>query len=57
MGKKRRSFSTEFKHEAACLVVEQGYSMTKPADLSMSARPDFAAGSTNLKLNGAALRL
>jgi transposase-like protein len=29
MGKKRRSFSTEFKHEAACLVVDQGYSMTE----------------------------
>jgi len=29
MGKKRRSFSTEFKHDAACLVVDQGYSMTE----------------------------
>ncbi len=23
--RKRRSFTTEFKHEAACLVVDQGY--------------------------------
>jgi transposase len=29
LGRKRRSFSTEFKHEAACLVVDQGYSMTE----------------------------
>ena len=29
MGKKRRSFSTEFKHEAACLVVDRGYSTTE----------------------------
>jgi transposase len=27
MGKKRRSFSTEFEPEAGCLVVDQGYSM------------------------------
>ena len=27
MIKERRTFSTEFKHEAACLVVDQGYSV------------------------------
>lgn len=27
MKKQRRSFSTEFKHEAACLVLDQGYSV------------------------------
>ena len=27
MKKQRRSFSIEFKHEAACLVLEQGYSV------------------------------
>ena len=27
MKKQRRSFSTEFKHEAACLVLDQGYSI------------------------------
>ena len=27
MKRKRRSFSTEFKHEAACLVLDQGYSV------------------------------
>ena len=27
MKRQRRSFSTEFKHEAACLVVDQGYSI------------------------------
>jgi transposase len=27
MTKQRRSFSTEFKREAACLVVDQGYSV------------------------------
>jgi transposase len=26
MKRQRRSFSTEFKHEAACLVLDQGYS-------------------------------
>lgn len=29
MAKKRRSFSTEFKHEAASLVVNQGYSVSE----------------------------
>jgi transposase len=28
MTRQRRSFSTEFKHEAACLVLDQGYSIT-----------------------------
>jgi transposase len=28
MKRQRRSFSTEFKHEAACLVLDQGYSIT-----------------------------
>ena len=27
MKRQRRSFSTEFKHEAACLVLDQGYSI------------------------------
>lgn len=27
MKKQRRSFTTEFKHEAACLVLDQGYSV------------------------------
>lgn len=27
MKKQRRTFSTEFKHEAACLVLDQGYSV------------------------------
>ncbi len=27
MKKQRRSFSTEFKHEAACLVLDQGYAI------------------------------
>ncbi len=27
----RRSFSTEFKHDAACLVLDQGYSITEAA--------------------------
>jgi len=27
MKKQRRSFSTEFKHEAACLVLDQGYAV------------------------------
>ncbi len=27
MNRQRRSFSTEFKHEAACLVLDQGYSI------------------------------
>jgi transposase len=27
MKRERRSFTTEFKHEAACLVVDQGYSI------------------------------
>ena len=27
MKKQRRSFSTGFKHEAACLVLDQGYSV------------------------------
>jgi transposase len=29
MAKQRRSFSTEFKHEAASLVVNQGYSVSE----------------------------
>jgi transposase len=29
MGKNRRTSSNEFKPEAACLVVDQGYSMTE----------------------------
>ncbi len=29
--KNRRSFSSEFKHDAACLVVDQGYSTTEAA--------------------------
>lgn len=29
MTRQRRSFSTEFKHEAACLVLDQGYSITE----------------------------
>lgn len=29
MKKQRRSFSTEFKHDAAALVLDQGYSITK----------------------------
>ena len=29
MKRKRRSFSTEFKHEAACLVLDQGYSIVE----------------------------
>ena len=29
MTKKRRSFSTEFKFEAACLVLDEGYSMAE----------------------------
>ncbi len=29
MARQRRSFSTEFKHEAACLVLDQGYSITE----------------------------
>lgn len=31
MTKQRRSFSSEFKLEAACLVLDQGYSITKLA--------------------------
>ena len=27
MKRQRRTFSTEFKHEAACLVLDQGYSI------------------------------
>lgn len=37
---KRRSFTTEFKHEAASLVVDQGYSVTQACqamDVSSSA--------------------
>jgi transposase len=29
MKKQRRSFSTEFKHEAACLVLDQGYTISE----------------------------
>ena len=29
MKKQRRSFSTEFKHDAASLVIDQGYSVTE----------------------------
>jgi len=29
MARQRRSFSTEFKHEAACLVLDQGYTITE----------------------------
>jgi transposase len=29
MKKNRRSFTTEFKHEAACLVLDQGYSVSE----------------------------
>lgn len=29
MAKQRRTFSTEFKHEAASLVLDQGYSLTE----------------------------
>jgi len=29
MKKNRRSFTTEFKHEAACLVLDQGYSVAE----------------------------
>ncbi len=29
MKRQRRSFSTEFKQEAACLVLDQGYSITE----------------------------
>jgi len=29
MGKQRRTFSVEFKHEAACLVLDQGYSISQ----------------------------
>lgn len=29
MTRQRRSFSTEFKQEAACLVLDQGYSVTE----------------------------
>ena len=29
MTRQRRSFSIEFKHEAACLVLDQGYSNTE----------------------------
>jgi len=29
MKRQRRSFSTEFKHEAACLVLDQGYSIAE----------------------------
>jgi transposase len=28
----RRSFSTEFKHETACLVLDQGYSVQEACD-------------------------
>lgn len=28
----RRTFSTEFKHEAACLVLDQGYSIQEASD-------------------------
>ena len=31
MTRKRRSFSTEFKFEAACLVLDEGYSMIEAA--------------------------
>ncbi len=31
MKKQRRTFTTEFKHEAACLVLDQGYSYTQAA--------------------------
>jgi len=31
MTRQRRSFSTEYKHEAAKLVLDQGYSMTEAA--------------------------
>ena len=31
MTTKRRTFSTEFKFEAACLVLDEGYSMTEAA--------------------------
>lgn len=29
MTRKRRSFSPEFKHEAACLILDQGYSVAE----------------------------
>ena len=29
---KRRTFTTEFKHESACLVVDQGYSIQEACD-------------------------
>lgn len=29
MGKQRPIFSVEFKHEAACLVLDQGYSISQ----------------------------
>jgi len=56
MGKKRRSFSTEFKHEAACLVVDQGYSMTEACRSLYVGETGLPAGLTNLKLNGEASR-
>ena len=31
MTRKRRSFSTEFKFEAACLVLDEGYSLAEAA--------------------------
>jgi len=42
MKKQRRSFSTEFKQEAACLVLDQGYSISE-------ARRSLDVGETALR--------
>ncbi len=46
----RRSFTKEFKHEAASLVVNQGYSMAE-ACRAMGVGLRYAAGSSNSKVN------
>lgn len=42
MSKKRRTFTKEFKREAACLVLDQGYSLTE-------ARRSIGVGETALR--------
>ena len=57
MTRLRRSFTAEFKLEAASLVLDQGYSVPKPAVHWMSAKPCCVDGFSNFNQNEVALHL
>jgi hypothetical protein len=51
MTRLRRSFTAEFKLEAASQLLDQGYSVPQPAVHWMLVKPYFAAGFSNCNPN------